>query len=98
MTITKTYDRLNRLLTTASAASAPATAYRYDYNGANQRTRATLVDGLHPIYNAPVLGARNRIEHDEVWRARATPRGSCEAFAPQAGQRSLGRIMPEGIE
>ena len=47
MPTTKTYDKLNRLLSTASAASVPAAARRYDYNDANQRIIATLVDGSY---------------------------------------------------
>src|SRR5947209_542971 len=45
MTIKKTYDNLNRLIsinTTTNASAVPAFAFSYLYNDANQRTHANV--------------------------------------------------------
>ena len=45
MTYQNTYDSVNRLTGKTSALN-----FNYQYNGANQRTRATLVDGSYWLY------------------------------------------------
>lgn len=57
MTLAKTYDYLNRLGSIVSTPSASsAVGYRYNYNNANQRTRATLADGSYWKYEYDQLG------------------------------------------
>ena len=51
MVTSKQYDLLNRLTNTASSSS-----FVYAYNSANQRTRATLVDGSYWVYAYDSLG------------------------------------------
>ena len=59
--VSRAYDRLNRLLSISSRAyGAAATnlpvSVGYQYNAANQRTRATLGDGTYWVYQYDVLG------------------------------------------
>ena len=57
MTTTKTHDRLNRLLSVASAPSASsAVASGYSYNDANQRTRRSEADSTYWVYGYDPLG------------------------------------------
>ena len=56
MTTSKTYDYLNRLLTTASTSTGPVSSHSYQYNDANQRTRVDLVDGSYWVYEYDKLG------------------------------------------
>ncbi|MEW6155861.1 MAG: RHS repeat domain-containing protein [Verrucomicrobiota bacterium] len=65
MTTTRQYDLLNRLLSISSvgaaggqggASSESPTSHTYQYNEANQRTRATLADGSFWIYSYDALG------------------------------------------
>ncbi|MEW6157379.1 MAG: RHS repeat-associated core domain-containing protein [Verrucomicrobiota bacterium] len=65
MTTTRQYDLLNRLLSISSvgaaggqggASSESPTSHTYQYNEANQRTRATLADGSFWIYTYDALG------------------------------------------
>lgn len=57
-TTTKSYDNLNRL--TPINSSAPnvfgVSSHSYQYNTANQRTRATLADGSYWVYQYDTLG------------------------------------------
>ena len=54
---TRKYDRLNRLENISSKATAALpVSFGYQYNGANQRTRATLEDGSYWIYHYDELG------------------------------------------
>ena len=58
MTITKSYDNVNRL--TSISSSAPnafgVSSHSYSYNTANQRTRVDLADGSYWIYQYDPLG------------------------------------------
>jgi len=59
MTTTKQYDFLNRLTSISSVGtgSTPlAASYAYQYNSANQRTRAALADGSYWVYAYDSLG------------------------------------------
>jgi len=57
MTTTKAYDKLNRLLSISAVPAAGAAAgYSYQYNKANQRTKATLADGSYWVYGYDALG------------------------------------------
>jgi RHS repeat-associated protein len=56
MTTSKQYDYLNRLTAISSSSSSPSSSFSYQYNNANQRTRATLVDGSYWIYTYDSLG------------------------------------------
>ena len=56
MTTSKTYDYLNRLLSTASTSTGPVSSHSYQYNDANQRTRVDLVDGSYWVYEYDKLG------------------------------------------
>ena len=57
MTTTKTYDYLNRLAAISSSAGASNVAsFNYQYNNANQRTKATPVDGSYWVYSYDSLG------------------------------------------
>jgi RHS repeat-associated protein len=61
MQTTRTYDKLNRLTLTWSKAYGTAatnlpTSFAYQYNAANQRTRATLGDGSYWVYQYDALG------------------------------------------
>lgn len=51
MTTAKRYDKLNRLLSIPSVPSVSSVvSFNYQYNSANQRTRATLADGICWVY------------------------------------------------
>lgn len=54
----KTYDHLNRLASINNTLNAPALAlnYRYAYNAANQRTRATREDNTYWSFEYDALG------------------------------------------
>ena len=56
MTTTRQYDFLNRLQSVASVGGSQTWSYGYQYNQANQRTRATLADDSFWIYNYDDLG------------------------------------------
>jgi YD repeat-containing protein len=59
MTETRQYDLLNRLTSIASVGtgSSPSlSSFAYQYNQANQRTRATLQDGSFWVYEYDALG------------------------------------------
>ncbi len=59
MRTTKTYDKLNRLTAinnVGGASSASPISAAYQYNDANQRTRATLADGSFWRYEYDQLG------------------------------------------
>ena len=59
MTTTKTYDFLNRLTSITSVpsgAGVSSVSFAYNYNHANQRTRATLADGSYWLYDYDTLG------------------------------------------
>jgi len=59
MTTTKQYDYLNRLTAISSSPSASGlmpSAFAYNYNAANQRTRNTFSDGSHWVYQYDALG------------------------------------------
>lgn len=57
LTVTKTYDYLNRLLTISSVPSAAsALSFGYSMNDANQRIQATLADGSCWMYEYDSLG------------------------------------------
>src|SRR5688572_10838553 len=59
MTTRKQYDKLNRLQQisfTTNSSTPPGGSYTYAYNNANQRARATLVDGSYWIYEYDKLG------------------------------------------
>jgi RHS repeat-associated protein len=57
MTTTKAYDKLNRLTSIANVPTADTTvSFAYDYNDANQRTRATHADGSYWHYEYDSLG------------------------------------------
>jgi RHS repeat-associated protein len=58
MTTTKTWDGLNRLRSIASVTSAGSTisSHTYEYNEADQRTKALREDGSYWIYQYDVLG------------------------------------------
>jgi len=57
LTTTKLYDRLNRLQSITSVPSADSTiSFAYQYNEANQRTRATLANGEYWTYGYDPLG------------------------------------------
>jgi RHS repeat-associated protein len=61
MVTTRTYDKLNRLTVISSKAYGAAatnlpTSFAYQYNAANQRTRATLTDGSYWVYQYDALG------------------------------------------
>jgi RHS repeat-associated protein len=61
MVTTRTYDKLNRLTLISSKAYGAAatnlpTSFAYQYNAANQRTRATLGDGSFWVYQYDALG------------------------------------------
>jgi len=54
---TRAYDKLNRLQSISSAPSAAsAVSFAYQYNQANQRTRATLENGSYWVYQYDGLG------------------------------------------
>jgi RHS repeat-associated protein len=61
MLLSRTWDRLNRL-TTIQAQGFPTAAaghpigFTYQYNDANQRTRADLADGTYWVYQYDALG------------------------------------------
>ena len=52
MTTSKQYDYLNRLTSVASASNS----FAYQYNAANQRTQAALMDGSTWRYQYDALG------------------------------------------
>ncbi|HZM02079.1 MAG TPA: RHS repeat-associated core domain-containing protein [Candidatus Saccharimonadales bacterium] len=57
MTTAKTYDYLNRLTAISSSAGASnISSFSYQYNNANQRTKATPVDGSYWVYSYDSLG------------------------------------------
>jgi RHS repeat-associated protein len=57
MTTTKSYDFLNRLTSISSVGtSSTSSQFAYNYNSANQRTRATLNDGSYWLYEYDSLG------------------------------------------
>jgi RHS repeat-associated protein len=59
MTTRKHYDKLNRLQQTSSSTNSSTIAgglYAYLYDNANQRTRATLIEGSYWIYDYDKLG------------------------------------------
>jgi len=59
MTTTKSYDFLNRLTgigSVPSGAGVPPVSFTYNYDFANQRTRATLSDGSYWLYEYDSLG------------------------------------------
>jgi YD repeat-containing protein len=61
MVTTRTYDKLNRLQSISSRAYTNGVAWAplgflYQYNAANQRTRATLTDGSYWVYQYDALG------------------------------------------
>jgi hypothetical protein len=57
MTTTKSYDFLNRLTSISSVGtSSTSSQFAYNYNQANQRTRATLADGSYWLYDYDSLG------------------------------------------
>ena len=57
MKTTKNYDFLNRLQSISSVSSAPTNiSYSYQYNLANQRTRAALADSTYWVYGYDSLG------------------------------------------
>ncbi len=57
MTTTKSYDRLNRLLSIGSTPSgSPAVQFGYSYNAANQRTRRSEADASYWVYEYDSLG------------------------------------------
>ena len=59
LTTTKTYDRLNRLVSvmaSTDSAAPDAWAYLYQHNEANQRVRVTLADGSYWVYQYDRLG------------------------------------------
>jgi YD repeat-containing protein len=56
MTTTKAYDFLNRLTNTASTSSSASSSFVYKYNGANQRTSVTNVDGSYWVYSYDTMG------------------------------------------
>jgi RHS repeat-associated protein len=57
MVTTRVYDKLNRLQRISSVSSASsAVSFLYQYNAANQRTRATLGDGSYWVYQYDALG------------------------------------------
>ncbi len=57
LTMTRQYDKLNRLLSIASVPSASGTiGYAYQYNAANQRTGRTEADGSYWVYGFDALG------------------------------------------
>jgi hypothetical protein len=67
MTTTKSYDFLNRLLSSVgSTGASPVTvdasstvSFNYAYNDANQRTRVNMADGSFWVYEKRV-SANNR--------------------------------------
>jgi RHS repeat-associated protein len=70
LTMTKSYDYLNRL---AQVSSTPSTtngvSFNYSYNNANQRTRVNLVDGSYWRYGYDSLGqviSANKYWSDET--------------------------------
>jgi len=59
LTMTKTFDNLNRLQKISSqpgASGLAPLAYTYSYNDANQRTRVNLADGSFWVYEYDSLG------------------------------------------
>ncbi|HYG23206.1 MAG TPA: hypothetical protein VEH04_10525, partial [Verrucomicrobiae bacterium] len=59
MTTTRSHDFLNRLTGISSVTpgnTAPPITHAYDYNPANQRTRAAMADGSYWIYEYDSLG------------------------------------------
>jgi len=57
MTTTKTYDTLQRLVSISNSANTQTvSSHAYQYNTANQRTRATLADGSYWEYSYDSLG------------------------------------------
>ena len=58
MTTSKSYDYLNRLLSTSSTNSTAGgiASFAYDYNEANQRTRMLMADGTYWVYEYDRLG------------------------------------------
>ncbi len=57
LTTTKLYDKLGRLLSITSVPSADSPiSFDYQYNDANQRTRATLANGEYWTYGYDALG------------------------------------------
>jgi RHS repeat-associated protein len=59
MTTTKQFDYLNRLTSISSqpgASGQPSSAFNYNYNSANQRTKNTFPDGSHWVYQYDWLG------------------------------------------
>ena len=59
VTTTKTYDNLNRLIAITSIPAAGGSwhpSHQYQYNAANQRTRATLYDSSCWLYGYDALG------------------------------------------
>ena len=57
MTTTRSYDNLNRLTKIDSRTGvSPVSSFEYQYNSANQRTRAELQDGSYWLYQYDSLG------------------------------------------
>lgn len=56
MTTTRTFDRLNRLASITNVLTGATVSHAYDYNAANQRTKATLADGSYWSYGYDALG------------------------------------------
>jgi hypothetical protein len=59
VTTTRAYDNLNRLTAITSVPAASGSwhpSYQYQYNAANQRTRATLYDNSYWLYAYDALG------------------------------------------
>jgi RHS repeat-associated protein len=61
LAVSRAYDRLNRLTSVSSkpyGSSAPSlpVGFQYQYNSANQRTRADLGDGTYWVYEYDALG------------------------------------------
>ena len=56
LTTTKEPDVLNRLQSINSVAAGGTLSHAYVYNGANQRTRATLADGSYWVYGYERVG------------------------------------------
>ena len=83
MTSARIYDSLNRLKSIASAPSASApVSFAYDYNSANQRTRATLADGSYWSYGYDALG---QVTSGKKYFSDGTP---------AAGQQTSGTARP----
>src|SRR5436190_13252458 len=57
LTVNKSYDYLNRLMSISSVASSGSTlSYGYSYNDANQRVQMVLADGSFWVYQYDNLG------------------------------------------